>query len=132
MGSKLHYTNNKCRQHNSFLYSQNSQQTSPVKEVFQKKPLGRRRHLMSKSARSGICEFSTATSGTERERGFIGRLPCQGEPRESLIQTSLNLLFINSKKDDISLYEIYHLFSKQYYQFISLSYFYNPFPHFYQ
>ncbi len=132
MGSKLHYTNNKCRQHNSFLYSQNSQQTSPGKEVFQKKPLGRRRHLMSKPARSGICEFSTATSGTERERGFIGRLPCQGEPRESLIQTSLNLLFINSKKDDISLYEIYHLFSKQYYQFISLSYFYNPFPHFYQ
>ena len=28
------------------------------KEVFQKKPLGRRRYLMSKPARNGICEFS--------------------------------------------------------------------------
>jgi len=25
-------------------------------------------------------EFSTATSGTERERGFVGILPCRSEP----------------------------------------------------
>ncbi len=33
-------------------------QTSTGKKLFQKKPLGRRWHLMSKPARSGICEFS--------------------------------------------------------------------------
>ena len=64
------------------LFFQKAEQptTSEGKEVFHKKPLGRRRHLMSKPARSGICEFSTATSGTERERGFAGILPCRSDP----------------------------------------------------
>ena len=31
---------------------------APARNEFQKKPLGRRQHLMSKPARSGICEFS--------------------------------------------------------------------------
>ena len=48
------------------------------KEVFHKKPLGRRRHLMSKPTR--VREFSTVTSGTERKRGFAGILPCHSEP----------------------------------------------------
>ncbi len=52
------------------------------KEVFRKKPLGRRWHLMSSSARSGAANLVSATSGTERERGFVGILLC---PREPLI-----------------------------------------------
>ncbi len=54
------------------------EQTSGGREVFQKKPLGRRWHLMSSPDKG--CEFSTATSGTERERGFVGILPCCSEP----------------------------------------------------
>ncbi len=49
---------------------QNNPQPSESKERFQKKPLGRRRHLMSEP--SGFNEFSTVTSGTERKRGFVG------------------------------------------------------------
>ena len=43
--------------------------------LFQKKPLGRRRHLMSGAVTRR--EFSTATSGTERERGFVGIDTCR-------------------------------------------------------
>ena len=64
---------------NSLFTEQNSQRTSGGKEVFQKKPLGRRRHLMSSSVKS--CEFSTVTSGTERKRGFVGILPCRSAPK---------------------------------------------------
>ncbi len=45
-------------------------QTSAGTPLFRKKSLGRRWHLMSSPARG--CEFSTATSGTERERDFVG------------------------------------------------------------
>ena len=45
------------------------------KELFQKKPLGRRWYLISNSTRD--CEFSTITSGTERKRGFVGIYPSQ-------------------------------------------------------
>ncbi len=54
------------------------------KAVFQKKPLGRRRHLMSSFARSGTASLVSATSGTERERGFAGILPCRSVPFEML------------------------------------------------
>ncbi len=46
--------------------------TSGRKTLFQKKPLGRRRHLMSSFARSETANLVSATSGTERERGFVG------------------------------------------------------------
>ena len=52
--------------------------TSARREVFQKKPLGRRWYLMSSPVKG--YEFSTATSGTERERGFVGILPFWREP----------------------------------------------------
>ena len=48
------------------------------KELFQKKPLGRRWYLISSPVRG--CEFSTATSGTERKRGFVGIVPSHREP----------------------------------------------------
>ncbi len=47
-------------------------QTSTATKQFQKKPLGRRWYLMSGAVTRR--EFSTATSGTERERGFVGML----------------------------------------------------------
>ena len=53
---------------------------SEGKNLFRKKPLGRRWYLMSKPARSGICEFSTTTSGTEWERGFVGIDFCRSVP----------------------------------------------------
>ena len=49
--------------------------TSTGKEVFHKKPLGRRWHLISSSARSGAANLVSITSGTERKRGFAGILP---------------------------------------------------------
>ncbi len=50
-----------------------SQRTSGGKEVFQKKPFGRRWYLISGAVTRR--EFSTTTSGTERERGFVGIVP---------------------------------------------------------
>ena len=54
-----------------------SQRTSGGKEVFQKKPLGRRWYLISGAVTRR--EFSTTTSGTERERGLVGILPYHSE-----------------------------------------------------
>ena len=48
------------------------------RDVFHKEPLGRRRHLMSGAVTRR--EFSTATSGTERKRGFVGTLLALSEP----------------------------------------------------
>ncbi len=48
------------------------------KDVFHKKPLGRRWYLISSPIKG--CEFSTITSGTERKRGFDGILPCRSDP----------------------------------------------------
>ncbi len=48
------------------------------KEVFHKKPLGKRWYLISSPIKG--CEFSTITSGTERKRGFGGILPCLKRP----------------------------------------------------
>ena len=62
----------------AFSIHKRTKKAAEGKELFQKKPLGRRWYLMSSSARG--CEFSTATSGTERERGFVGILPCCSEP----------------------------------------------------
>ena len=59
------------------------EQTSGGREVFQKKPLGRRWHLMSSPDKG--CEFSTATSGTERERGFVGIGACRSAPLWSYV-----------------------------------------------
>ncbi len=35
---------------------------------------------MSSSARSGTANLVSATSGTERERGFVGILPLRSDP----------------------------------------------------
>ena len=53
---------------------------------------------MSKPARSGICEFSTATSGTERERGFVGILPFRSAPLDKMF----SLLFNTGERVNIS------------------------------
>ncbi len=54
--------------------------TSGGKHLFRKKPLGRRWHLMSSSARSGAANLVSVTSGTERERGFVGIGACRSAP----------------------------------------------------
>ena len=54
-----------------------SQRTSGGKEVFQKKPFGRRWYLISGAVTRR--EFSTTTSGTERERGFVGKFLAAAE-----------------------------------------------------
>ena len=75
-------------------------QTSTGKILFQKKPLGRRRHLMSSSIRG--CEFSTVTSGTERKRGFVGIVPLPCANLQSFASTlpfyPTHKKFINIKK----------------------------------
>ncbi len=63
---------------NTTLLPRIASNLAEARKYFQKKPLGRRRHLMSTPVRD--CEFSTATSGTERERGFVGKLSCLSEP----------------------------------------------------
>ena len=63
------------------------------KELFQKKPLGRRWYLISSPVRG--CEFSTATSGTERERGFVGIVPSLCE---SFIHLYTKQLYFKLKK----------------------------------
>ncbi len=56
---------------NLFCFSNLSiSQTSSGTRLFQKKPLGRRWHLMSGAVTRR--EFSTITSGTERKRDFVG------------------------------------------------------------
>ncbi len=60
---------------NFFSLFRTANKLAKGKALFQKKPLGRRWYLISKPARSGICEFSTITSGTERKRGFAGIVP---------------------------------------------------------
>ena len=52
--------------------------------------LNRLKPIIRKPARSGICEFSTTTSGTERKRGFAGILPCRSDP---LMLKSFHSLF---------------------------------------
>ena len=51
------------------FFSRTASQLAKARKYFHKKPLGRRWYLMSSSVRD--CEFSTITSGTERERGFV-------------------------------------------------------------
>ncbi len=65
--------------------------TSGGKEVFQKKPFGRRWYLISSSVRD--CEFSTTTSGTERECGFVGRLPFRSDPLVKVFSLLFVFLF---------------------------------------
>ena len=62
---------------------------SREEEQFQKKPLGRRRHLMSCFARSETANLVSATSGTERERGFVGIVPPLCEPLSTLYPKQL-------------------------------------------
>ena len=77
--------------HHQIIYSQNSQQSSLGKKLLKKKPLGRRRHLMSSSIRS--CEFSTVTSGTERKRGFVSIVFC---PSGNPVKTSRQIGYSQS------------------------------------
>ncbi len=66
-------------------------QTSTGKKLFQKKPLGRRWHLMSEP--TGFGEFSTTTSGTERKRGFVGIVSFLREPLSKCPQKLFLLYF---------------------------------------
>ena len=59
-----------------FLICRRVEKLAEGRGLFQKKPLGRRWHLMSSSARSGAANLVSATSGTERERGFVGIVLC--------------------------------------------------------
>ncbi len=59
------------------------------KELFQKKPLGRRWYLMSGAVTRR--EFSTTTSGTERERGFVGIVPSLSRTIEPQIRIIIEL-----------------------------------------
>jgi len=70
----------------------NCQQTSRGKHLFQKKPLGRRWHLMSSSAGSGAANLVSATSGTERERGFVGIPPRRSVPLGQKVRIIINYL----------------------------------------
>ncbi len=68
------------------------------KKVFHKKPLERRRHLISCFARSETANLVSTTSGTERKRGFAGILPCRSVPFDfnvnGIINKYLILLFM--------------------------------------
>ena len=95
-----------------------SQRTSGGKEVFQKKPFGRRWYLISGAVTRR--EFSTTTSGTERERGFVGILPCRSaHPITYFIiisiiyhfNTNLHLFTkpVATKKGEIGIYHLLFL-----------------------
>ncbi len=84
------------RENNSFFQKQNSQSASGGKEVFRKKPLGRRWYLISSPVKG--CEFSTITSGTERKRGFAEILPCRSVLFNFQISQNMNNFYSNHTK----------------------------------
>ncbi len=61
---------------------------------------------MSSSVRR--CEFSTTTSGTERERGFGGILPCRSEPLNKIVKnTNRNFVSILTANEQYVILETY-------------------------